>query len=248
MIDDRGAMTDRLRPTARQARWRDFVESTPENAALLENRENLYRLLARLYRAEVDPVFLDGLAAMSFPVAENDDDMAVGARLLEGWLRQPQSDPLTTLAVDYARIFLGAGIASGAVAYPYESVYTSPERLVMQDARDKVVAAYRTSGLDKSDALSVPEDHIALEMEFMAHLCAETRHALAAAESERVASALTRQSEFLARHLANWVPAFCADVAVCADTDFYKGVAKLTAGYLRMDEAILADLAAELAD
>jgi anaerobic sulfite reductase subunit A len=221
------------------------VESTSELEVLLANRENLYRLMARLYRVEVDAVLLDGMAELRFPIADKDDEMAAGGRMLESWLQRPKSGLLTALAVDYARVFLGAGIADGIVAYPYASVYTSPERLIMQDARDKVVSAYRAEGLDKSDAMAVPEDHIALELEFMAHLCQETRRAVDAEDRAAVSTCLQQQTSFLTQHLLNWVPAFCADIQACADTDFYKGLAKFTNGYLRMDLAILADLTAD---
>jgi anaerobic sulfite reductase subunit A len=50
----------------------------------------------------------------------------------------------------------------------------------MQEARDQVVALYRAKGLDKVAELELPEDHIALEFEFMAHLCQEMQSAVTA--------------------------------------------------------------------
>ena len=45
--------------------------------------------------------------------------------------------------------FLGAGIAEGLVAFPFESVYTSKDRLVMQDAYEQVLRIYRSNGVEK---------------------------------------------------------------------------------------------------
>ncbi|MHC1711332.1 MAG: molecular chaperone [Solidesulfovibrio sp.] len=222
------------------------MEPLSEYAAVIENRENLYRFLGRLYKIEADQALLDRMAGMSFPVGCGEDELDKGYRMLAGFLRQPGLDPLTDLAVDYARVFLGAGITkNGFAAYPYESVYTSPARLVMQDARDKVLAEYRAKGLDKIESLDVPEDHVALELAFMAHLCRETGQALAAKDWPALSASLHKQKDFLAQHLLNWVPTFCADVLQCAGTDFYKAVAGITNAYLRMEQAIIEDLIAE---
>lgn len=222
------------------------AKQTMEDSRLLENRENLYRLLGRLYKEEIDQTLLSRMAGMHFPVECGDDELAAGYRQLEACLRRPGPDPVTDLAVDYAKVFLRAGIAKdGSAAFPYESVYTSPEHLIMQDARDQVVAAYRARGCDKAEDLHVPEDHIALELEFMAHLCGEARRAYTEQDRPAASACLEDQRDFLVNHLLNWAPAFCADVQRCADTDFYKAVAKITSGYLRLERAIVDDLVAE---
>ena len=41
---------------------------------------------------------------------------------------------------------------------------------MMQEARDEVLAVYRSEGLDKLPSWKESEDHIALELEFMAVL------------------------------------------------------------------------------
>jgi anaerobic sulfite reductase subunit A len=175
-----------------------------------------------------------------------EDELDAGYRMLEAYLRKPGPDPLTDLAVDYARVFLGAGVTrNGGAAYPYESVYTSPARLVMQDARDRVLAAYRAKGLDKVATFDVPEDHIGLELEFMACLCKETREAVSRGDWPAVAACLTEQRDFLESHLANWVPEFCGDVMKYATTEFFQAVARLTNGFLRLDGEIIASLMPE---
>jgi len=190
---------------------------------------------------------LDQMKVMSFPAECGEPELAAGYRNLEGYLRRPGLDPLTDLAVDYAKVFLGAGISDGDVAYPFESVYTSKERLIMQEARDQVLAIYRAKGLDKAEALDYPEDHLALELEFMERLCRETRQALTAQDWPAVSASIQEQKDFLSQHLLNWVPAFCADIEKCAGTEFYKAIGKVTNGYLCMEHAILEDLIAEVA-
>lgn len=219
--------------------------SSAEHAALISNRENMYRLLGRFYRVEVDQTFLNQMKSMEFPAECVEKELVEGYRMLEHYLRGAGSDPLTDLAVDYAKAFLGAGIAKGDVAYPYESVYTSPERLVMQDARDQVVAIYRSKGLNGAQGLDVPEDHVALELEFMVHLCHEAQDAIAASDWPAVSASLKEQESFLRQHLLNWIPDFCTDVQKCAETEFYQAAAKITNGYLRMEQVLVEGLIAE---
>ncbi|SDD55305.1 TorD/DmsD family molecular chaperone [Sporomusa acidovorans] len=218
------------------------MEKIVEYLAIMENRENLYRFLGRLYKIEVDQTLLDQMEGMCFPAGDGEDELAEGYRMLEVYCTHLGSDPLTDLAVDYARVFLGAGIAGNEAAYPYESVYTSPKRLIMQDARDQVVAAYRAKGLAKLETLDFPEDHIALELEFMAHLCHETQQALVKRDWLAVSVCLKEQMGFLVQHLLNWVPAFCADTKEYAETEFYQAVAKITNGYLHLERSILEEL------
>jgi anaerobic sulfite reductase subunit A len=222
------------------------VETIAEYSALIANRENLYRLLGRIYKVEVDQPLLNQLKGMCFPAESGEVGLGKGYRMLEEYLRHPGWDPLTDLAVDYAKVFLGAGmISENAAAYPYESVYTSPKRLIMQDARDQVVAAYRAKGMNKAETLDFPEDHIALELEFMAYMCHETQHVLITQDWATVACCFKEQMDFLTQHLLNWVPVFCADVEKFAGTEFYKAVAQITKGYLRLECVILEDMIAE---
>lgn len=224
------------------------MEKIEEISALISNRENLYLFLGRLYKVEVDQPLWDEMKGMRFAAECDEADLNEGYRLLEIYLRQPGRDPLTDLAVDYARVFLGAGIyESNKAAYPYESVYTSPKRLIMQEARDQVVAVYRARGLDKAETLDFPEDHLALELEFMAYLCHETQKALNAQDRSAVSGCIKEQKDFLTHHLLNWVPEFCADVEKFAGTEFYKAVAKITRGYLQLERTMLDDLLSETA-
>lgn len=221
------------------------MDRMAEYSALISNRENLYRFLGRIYKVEADQTLLDQMESMVYPDECGDDELDKGYRMLEEYFGSLGSDPLTDLAVDYAKVFLGAGIATDEAAYPYESVYTSPERLIMQDARDQVLAVYQSKGLNKAETLEIPEDHIALEFEFMAYLCYKTQRALVSQDWATVSKCLKEQQDFLAQHLLNWVPAFCADVAKFADTEFYKAASKVTNGYLNLERMILEDMIAD---
>lgn len=212
-----------------------------------EGRARLYGLLARLFRVEVDPLLLGQLKAMKFPASTGSPKMDAGYRLMAEYLGSCGADPLTELAVDYARTFIGHGTDAYSAAYPYESVYTSEKRLMMQAARDEVLALYRSEGIDKDPGWKDCEDHIALELEFMKVLAQRTADALRrgdAAESARLAKV---QRTFRDAHLGDWIPSLAKDMRRFARTGLYLGLADLTEGFVLLDRDFLAELDDEAA-
>lgn len=212
---------------------------------ILRDRCSSYQFLARIYRQEVSLVLLQELAAVKgFGQAEGAGE---GEQLLGRFIASLASRPLDRvqqeLAVDYAALFLNAGEHPVA---PYESVYTSPEHLVMQQARDEVVREYESEGLARLESFNEPEDHIALELEFMAHLCHRTEQLLEAGESQSAAQCVEKQAQFLTQHLAVWVPQLCEQVRQAHPGDFYLGVAQLTQDLVANDGQTVQALIAEL--
>ena len=107
---------------------------------LIEQRAATYGLLSRLFRVEIDQELLDQLHGMRFPAATGNSDVDEGYLRLAKYLSNTWENSLTDLAVDYTRVFIGHGVDAFSAAYPFESVYTSEKRLLMQDARDEVLA------------------------------------------------------------------------------------------------------------
>jgi len=217
----------------------------PEYLALIIDRENLYRFLGRLFKGEVDQPLLKHIAGMYFPTKSPDEGLAEGYRLMEGYLRSRGQDTLTDLATDYKKIFTASDSSANSAVCPYESVYTSPERKMNRAAREQVKDIYDAKGLVNANASILPEDHIGLELEYMALLCLEAQQYFKAKDRVSLAECLIEQKDFLAKHVLNWAPAFCADVEKFAATDFYKAVAKIADGFLRVEQGIVHDLVEE---
>ena len=209
--------------------------NTIELEQLFSFRGAIYQLLARFYRAEVDQEILSQLHRLEFAADMTLPEILEGNRLLKSFVAQMGDNALTDLAVDYAKIFLGLGPICGEGAYPYESVYTSPDRLLMQNARDEVAAIYASEGVRPADSCNEPEDHIAYEFTFMAYLCQKTLAAIRRSDEPGANGCLQQQRQFLQDHLLSWVPNFCADVQRIAGTDFYKAIAMITHGFLTME-------------
>lgn len=214
-------------------------------ATLCDQRAANYELLSRLYRTEVDQELLDGLCAMRFPASTGNKMTDQGHRLLTSYLSKVWDNTLTELAVDYVRVFIGNTNEVDGAAFPFESVYTSEKRLLMQEARDEVLAIYRTYGLDKSPAWREGEDHIALELEFMGVLCRRAAEVLREGNEDAAFTLLSTQKNFLDDHVIAWTPMLTIDMRHFAKTDFYRGLAFMTDGFLETEREFLLDLLAD---
>lgn len=208
---------------------------------LMRERANTYGMLARLYREEVDEAEINELRLMKFPTATGSADVDEGYRMLYDYLRTAWGDTPTELAIDYVRTFIGHGVNGYSAAYPFESVYTSERRLLMQEARAEVLATLRANNLKRGE-WTEGEDHIGLELEFMQILCLRTVDALEAGDEDEAVHQLEVQRDFMRDHLLNWMPMLVGDMQKFAKTKFYKGLGKLSLGYVEADAAIVAEL------
>jgi TorA maturation chaperone TorD len=220
------------------------VENT-ELISVMEGRIATYGLLSRLYLKEVDEAFLDELCAMRFAVNTGSEEVDEANRLLHSYLSGRWERTETELAVDYARVFLGNGVNAYSAAYPFESVHTSSKRLLMQDARDEIRAIYHANGVTKLSTWREGEDHIALELEFEHILATRALEALQGGDEDTAASLLMTQYNFLIDHLLAWAPMLETEMQKFAQTDFYRGLGKLTLGFLRLERELLRELLAD---
>jgi TorA maturation chaperone TorD len=202
---------------------------------LITNQNYMYRFLAHLYRVEVDQPLLDEMKEMGLDHETGNEQMDEGYCLLKNFLSGSSQDTTSDLAVEYARIFLGAGLEPGTGAFPYESVYTSKGRLLMQEARDEVVECFRKAEMMVQDKITEPEDHISFELEFLSHLGQMTIQSLQKGENDVAIRHLLSQQKFLQQHLIPWVPEFCKDIERLAESNFYKAVALITLGFLKLE-------------
>lgn len=220
---------------------------TPETTAdeliaVNEQRAATYGFLSRLYRKEVDSELLDELHGLRYRVSTGNELVDEGHRLIATYLSGLWSNSVTDLAADYMRTFFGHGYNGHAAAYPFESVYTSEKRLLMQDARDEVLALYRAAGLGKDESWKEGEDHIALELEYMQILVQRTTEALREDRQDDAYRLVKRQKHFMEDHIGAWAPLFCEQIRNFAKTDFYRGLSYMTEGFLETDAALINNL------
>lgn len=133
------------------------------------------------------------------------------------------------LRADYTHLFIGPGDVKVA---PWESVHFSDDRLIFQKETLQVREWYRRFGLQLQRLHNEPDDHIGLELEFVAHLAQLALGALEKNSPELLEQLLDAQRAFLSEHLLQWGYKFCGEVEENAHTEFFKGIARLTCGAL----------------
>ncbi|WP_236643305.1 molecular chaperone [Enterorhabdus sp. P55] len=217
-------------------------------AALMTSRANVYRLPSRCYRSEVDNALARDLTS-EFAFASDDPTLVEALDTMRTALADTDEAALEQLAVTFDRVFFGMGPLTARHAFPYESVYTSDRGIMMQDAYAQVVRAYREQHLAKDASFTEPEDHLAVELAFMATLAdrAESFLTTGDASGDEAADQTVRQSlAFAQSHLLSWVDRFCIDLDAAASADgadgFYPSLARFTAAFVREDALLLNDM------
>ena len=218
-----------------------------ELARDVRERALTYSFLARVLSD--DEVGTDFLAQLAQDVPETGTELDAYAKGLSG---RDLEEARTELAADHASTLLGM---SARPVSPFESGYTSEKHLMMQDSRDQVVDAYAREGFAKAKEYHVPEDHISLELDFMAGLGNRAANAIDKVLSGEVSEpqagsdplaeaehAMNVQLDFLEKHLLVWTPTFCDELEKRSSTQFYRGVAQMLRTFLEQEREYLAHL------
>lgn len=215
---------------------------------LMESRAHVYQVLSRCYRTEVDAAFALELTD-EFAFESDDASLNEALAAMRAALADANEEALELLAVTFDRVFFGMGPLTARHAFPYESVYTSDKGIMMQDAYVDVARAYREQALAKDPAFTEPEDHLAVELAFMATLADRACSFLSAnsAEGDEAATVTVRQSlAFAQAHLLNWLDRFCGELALAAAPDgedgFYVALARFTERFVKGDAAVLEEM------
>jgi len=198
------------------AAWQSFA------AALADDAESL----AALHDRELDAATVAALKAVAFPA--NLGLLPDGEAARDAWTLMatavaelpaaPDAAAIDELAADYAAIYLtGAHGAS-----PCESVWLDDDRLVCQAPMFALREIYAQAGLATADWRRRPDDHLVLQLLYIAHAL---RKAAAADADWRALAGM------LDLHLLRWLPQFAARVASRAAQPVYAGLASLTAAW-----------------
>lgn len=205
------------------------------SAEWYEWRACVYLLLARLYRQVPDREVLQAIVNEGLLHDLFDEVDCPAIRQMATALEESVAANLADLdsfrgelEADFNRLFIGPG---PLLAPPWESVYLSKERLIFGEQTLEVREFYQSFGLASKTKDREPDDHVALELEFMSWLCQQA----AIADHEGALKLAAGQKTFLDSHLAKWISKFCADVTSGSATAFYQAVGRLTAAWVEID-------------
>lgn len=217
---------------------------------LLSNRHFLYTYVSRVFAAEPDEAFLSFV---------EDDHTQEECALLDdakkrGFVLQqavvailsgmPEGDSkVECLRSEYTKLFIGPGKLP---ASPWESVYITGEPLLFQESTLKVREAYRAAGFEAAGYPHEADDHIAIELNFLAVLAQKTLDACAADDADTAKDLIDHQAQFLKKHILAWVNQFADRLTASKVSEFYSACANLASYVCKRDVDILNELLASL--
>ena len=157
----------------------------------------------------------------------------LGLALLRDCLKVWDPDTPDLLMADFNRLFVGPG---PLLVPPWESVHRGAGRFLFDHYTLAVRQFYARFKLEIPSRGREPEDHLGFEFMFMAHLCDLGLEASRSEDLEGSTTLLAAQREFLASHLATWVPGCLELIQQHSRTLYYRGLAHLAQGCL--DQAV----------
>lgn len=180
----------------------------------------------------LDPLANDNLFD-DVPFAAEQPQTIAGLQLLREWQGEYVADRpagLLALQKEYTRLFTAPG---DLPISPWESVYFSEERMLFDERTLEVRRWYRRFGLEPIDVRRKPDDHIGLEITFMAHLARLGLEALETGDQAKFHETIHAQRLFGQQHLYTWAPRWCSQMGEFAVTPFYRGMALVLSGALQ---------------
>lgn len=106
---------------------------------------------------------------------------------------------------EFNRLFVGP---ASPPAPPYESVYRSEERLVMQESTLEVRKWYQAEELSSSNPRNEPDDFIATELEYAAYLLSCGLELYQQNQGAQALDYIQKYNAFWRGHLGLWLPEF----------------------------------------
>ncbi|HHY27620.1 MAG TPA: molecular chaperone TorD family protein [Desulfitobacterium dehalogenans] len=217
-------------------------------AIILANRHYLYQLLQHIFGIEPNQELLDIATnqhtqeALELMLDEEHCDLNTYLALLTELRQALFTDPIPTLdklTSEYTSLMIGP---HKLPAPPWESVYVTKERALFQESTLKVRRTYLNYQFLPANYPHEADDHLAFELDFMAHLAKLTLERFDEQTIDQVKKLLDDQKTFLQNHLLVWVGDFAEDIQKSKTHHFYPQMAALTKLFLETDNLVLDEL------
>ncbi|MDO5050098.1 MAG: molecular chaperone TorD family protein, partial [Actinomycetaceae bacterium] len=158
----------------------------------------------------------------------------------QGVFTLQKSKPETAEELKRDHLYLFKGIGK-PLAEPHESPYLSREGLVFDEQTFQVREYYRRYGFQAPNFNREPDDHIGLEIAFIANLADRYSREV---ESDEGAAEQTLGDirTFLDEHLNQFAPDVIERIRKNANTAAYKALAEFTLGFLSAAEELTEEL------
>ncbi len=206
--------------------------------SVAENRSKLYWFMGTLFLIKPDEDFIIRLSDELSSVA--DDMLKTEIEALKRSLETRHiSELVEQLEYEFTRLFHGVHKNYGPPP-PYESVYR--ESNIMGDSTRAVIERYSEAGFGEIDKSAGPQDHLGVELKFIALLCQRESQQRDAGEDAEALNTLKMEKAFLDNHLLQWLPGFQEAVEHYTPHPFYEALVSLTNRVLVLDNEYITGL------
>jgi len=219
--------------------WCEAVSQDLQQIAVLHDREASEELISAL--REVKFPYNLGFSIASEKSTDSDQFLLAQQFMrdaLQGLPKQIDQQTLDTLAVDYADIYLNHSLH----ASPFESVWLDEDHLIQQEPMFKIRNWYKRYGLASSDWRVRSDDHLVLQLQFIAWLIEPES---LSSEAIPLQNRLKDAAKFMDEHLLLWLADFSNLVAQRCETEFYASAVVLTHAYIDQLRDVLAEVSGQ---
>jgi TorA maturation chaperone TorD len=215
---------------------------------ILVGRSYVYQMLQVLFAAEPEADILrdvvsrnsrETVSLMFEPDVPEVRDFCACLSEAEKSLEKNEAAYVDALRSEYTRLFIGP---AALAAPPWESVYTTQEKILFHEATLEVRRFYYKRNFLPTGYPNVADDHIAIELDFMYRLAAKTLESHTSEATEEVLALVADQRDFLTGHLLKWSGRYAEALGSTKAGPLYPAAARFANFFLRVDVATLDEL------
>lgn len=138
----------------------------------------------------------------------------------------------------YTRLFLVPGVS---YVYPWESPYVGTTAVIFTKSTLDVRNRYREHGFTALEYPHFPEDHVAMMLDFLAHLSNRAFDAFVDGDDAELMQVLAAQNQFISKHLTNWLGLFQEELDAQDRSGLYSLFTRALRVFLELDGLFLQD-------
>lgn len=215
----------------------------------LDNRASFYDLLALFYRNALTQDQIDLLASFDYSSFDLENDLLRdGFDDIRRYLRKRNTGTRQALATEYTSVFAGVKTYEGKSAIPCASLFVDGLAHFYAEQHRVVYGIYKKECVRVADGVNLPADHLAFELEFLGMMGVECREALEKGDVARAMHKLEVSESFIRENILNWFDSFEEVAMNIIQTRFYRGVLRITKGWLQLDLETIADVRGMILD
>jgi TorA maturation chaperone TorD len=216
-----------------ELKLKDFIE-------LSGSRAQTYLFIASLFYYDSLPTIRKNIRNKS--ILKGISPSGKGFKTLKKFVEEDApkiKNLLEALEVEHTALFVMGKLTKGR---PFESFYLDKDRKIGARVTINVDKFYKSAGVKFTDAQDELSDYIAIELEFMFHMCSREEEAWKDRDKEHAIGYLKFQRDFLKDHLGKWIKQFTDDTVGETKLDFFKAACYLLVDFIEIEKADITDL------